>query len=306
MRPELWIANDPRKSGPGRVFRDGFLLYQIEPDLPVKPLQIPVLILGASGAGKSSLLRAGIIPRLRREAAAWLPLRAFRPGADPLINFAEALSRTLADFGKIEAHGIIHDRLFDVWSEANRGEKSHLTATGLATLETALEVEGKKLREAAGSSTASILISVDQAEEMARADSASGEALADYLRVALAASQTSWHLAFTIRTDSFPELQSHRCFQGLEARGYDLRALPVYRFDSVVEEPAKRYGVAIEHALVDALMEGAPESDALPLLAFALQRLWHLYADSGSLTKDNYEKMGGLNGLTQPSSQAAR
>ena len=54
----------------------------------------PFVILGASGAGKSSLLKAGIIPRLRREAPAWLPLRAFRPGADPLLNFAEALART--------------------------------------------------------------------------------------------------------------------------------------------------------------------------------------------------------------------
>jgi hypothetical protein len=53
----------------------------------------PLVILGASGAGKSSLLKAGIIPRLRREMPAWLPLRAFRPGADPLLNFAEASPR---------------------------------------------------------------------------------------------------------------------------------------------------------------------------------------------------------------------
>jgi hypothetical protein len=51
----------------------------------------PFVILGASGAGKSSLLRAGIIPRLRREAPAWLALRAFRPGADPLLNFEPAI-----------------------------------------------------------------------------------------------------------------------------------------------------------------------------------------------------------------------
>ena len=78
---------------------------------------------------------------------------------------------------------------------------------------------------------------------MAQADSDSGEALADYLRAALAATASLWQLAFTIRTDSFPELQSHRRFQDLKARAYDLRAVPVFRFDSVVEEPAKRYGV---------------------------------------------------------------
>jgi formylglycine-generating enzyme required for sulfatase activity len=264
----------------------------------------PFVILGASGAGKSSLLKAGVIPRLRREAPAWLPLRAFRPGADPLLNFAEAISHTLADFGRREAHGVIRDRLFDVWSKTER-EKDKLTAAGLAALESALEVEGKKLREAAGRPTASILISVDQAEEMARSDGKSAEALADYLRVALADAQSSWQLAFTIRTDSFPELQSHRRFQDLEARGYDLRAIPVFRFDSVVEEPAKRYGVIVDNLLVDALMEDAPKEDALPLLAFALQRLWEQYAASGSITKVHYDKVGGLQGLIEDTAERA-
>ena len=89
----------------------------------------PFVILGASGAGKSSLLKAGIIPRLRREAPAWLPLRAFRPGADPLLNFAEALARSLADFGKVEAHGVIRDRLFGAWSNAERKD-GDLSPTG--------------------------------------------------------------------------------------------------------------------------------------------------------------------------------
>ena len=135
---------------------------------------------------------------------------------------------------------------------------------------------------------------------MTRAESDSGEALADYLRAALAATTSFWQLAFTIRTDSFPELQSHRRFQDLKARGYDLRAVPVFRFDSVVEEPAKRYGVEVDTALVDALME-----DALPLLAFALQRLWHQYAASGALSRDNYDKVGGLRGLIEDAAERA-
>jgi hypothetical protein len=139
----------------------------------------PLVILGASGAGKSSLLKAGIIPRLRREAPAWLPLRAFRPGADPLLNFAEALARTFADFGPSEAHGVIRDRLMGAWSKAERADRGDLTPAGLAVLEAALEAEAQTLRNAADRPNASILISVDQAEEMARADGESGEALAD-------------------------------------------------------------------------------------------------------------------------------
>ena len=265
----------------------------------------PFVILGASGAGKSSLLKAGIIPRLRRETPAWLPLRGFRPGADPLLNFAEALARTRADFGAREAYGEIHDRLFEIWQKAEHGNNGRLTDAGIAALEAALEAEGARLRTLADRQGATILVSVDQAEEIVRGDGNSAEALTDYLRVALESSKSPWQLAFTIRTDSFPELQNHRRFQDLKARGYDLRAIPVFRFDSVVEEPAKRYGVSVEPDLVYALMEDAPKEDALPLLAFALQRLWQRYAASGSLTKVHYDKVGGLQGLIEDAAERA-
>jgi hypothetical protein len=265
----------------------------------------PFVILGASGAGKSSLLKAGIIPRLRREAPAWLPLRSFRPGADPLLNFAEAMARTFADFGRSEAHGVIHDRLMVAWRKAERTDNGDLTPGGLGALQAALQAEGKALRNVADRSDASILISIDQAEEMARAHGESGEALANYLRAAIGAAGELWKLAFTIRTDSFCELQTHCRFQNLETHPHDLRALPVFRFDSVVEEPAKRYGVEIDDVLVDALIVDAPKEDALPLLAFALQRLWRRYAASGKITNQNYDRVGGLKGLIEDAAERA-
>lgn len=265
----------------------------------------PLVILGASGAGKSSLLRAGIIPRLRRETPAWLPLRAFRPGADPLLNFAEAISRTGADFGQQEAYGDVRDRLLQTWREADRSNNQDLGETGLAEIASALEAEGHKLRTVANRPSATILISVDQAEELARSVGESGEALADYLRVALASEASNWQLAFTIRTDSFSELQRHRRFQDLEARGYDLRSLPVFRFADVIEDPAKRYGVEIDPVMIDKLMEDAPKEDALPLLAFAMQRLWRQYAASGSLDESNYVAVGGLTGLIEDAAERA-
>ena len=38
-----------------------------------------LVILGASGSGKSSFLRAGLWPRLKRDDRAWLPLPIIRP-----------------------------------------------------------------------------------------------------------------------------------------------------------------------------------------------------------------------------------
>ncbi|MGE0699242.1 MAG: SUMF1/EgtB/PvdO family nonheme iron enzyme [Hyphomicrobiaceae bacterium] len=302
----------------------------------------PLVIVGASGAGKSSLLKAGIIPRLRRERPAWLPLRAFRPGADPLLNFAEALTRTLAEFGEREAIGVVRDRLLDAWRSAERevasragpaprsfgneappdlsssdakapryrkqgasSEATKLTDAGRDALTDALEAEGARIHTAANLPGATILISVDQAEEIARSESESAEALADYLRAALAIPTSPWQLVFTIRTDSFPELQRHPRFRELEIRSYDLRSIPVFRFDDVVEEPAKRYGVAVDVELIDRLMEDAPRADALPLLAFALQRLWRQYAATGRLTEAQYDNVGGLNGLMEDAASRA-
>jgi formylglycine-generating enzyme required for sulfatase activity len=262
----------------------------------------PLVVQGASGAGKSSLLKAGIIPRLRREAPAWLPLRAFRPGTDPLLSFAQAIARTFRDFSKQQAQGVLRDQLLDAWQTAERKD-GELTDTGKAALGSALEDQGRMLREAAGRLDATILISIDQSEEIARAEGKSGECLSDYLRAALGMS--GWHLAFTTRSDSFPEMQSHRVFRSLEARGYDLRTMPVFRFDTVAEAPARRYGVQVDATLVDQLMEDAPKADALPLLAFALQRLWDQYADAGTLTKEQYDRFGGLSGLIEDAAERA-
>jgi hypothetical protein len=265
----------------------------------------PFVILGASGAGKSSLLKAGVIPRLRRERPAWLPLRTFRPGADPLLNFADAIARSLADFGQIEASGVVRDRLQQAWMSAARDDNREPTTEGIKMLEAALEAERLRLRAAAGTPGATILVSVDQAEEIARADGQSGDILSDYLRAALSATASKWLVACTVRTDSFPELQSHRRFRGLEARSFDLRAMQTFRFDSVVEQPARRYGVEIEPALVDQLIKDIPNEDALPLLAFALQRLWGQFAGSGSLTHDHYDTLGGLKGLIEDAAERA-
>lgn len=263
----------------------------------------PLVLLGASGAGKSSLLRAGVIPRLRREAPGWAPMRAFRPGMDPLQNFADAMAKSFADFGAEDAPGVIRQRLFSAWSAADRADGA-LTAAGRKQLETALEVEGTRLRRAADRPRATILVSIDQAEELLVANGDAAEALADYLRAALEA-EAEWRLAFTIRTDSFRELQSHSLFEGLEARGYDLRSVPVFRFDNLIEEPAKRYGVDIDPALVRQLVADAPKSDALPLLSFALERLWTQFAAKGSLTLEDYTSLGGLSKLITTASEAA-
>src|SRR5205085_1342683 len=104
-----------------------------------------------------------------------------------------------------------------------------------------LEGKAQKLRGAAAREQATLLLSIDQAEELTYTDNPGGDALADYLTVALDSDLSSWQLAMTIRTDSFPEFQRNSRFKDLKARGYDLRPVRAFHFDNIVEEPAKRY-----------------------------------------------------------------
>src|SRR6202011_5754404 len=56
------------------------------------PVGVPLVVIGSSGSGKSSLLRAGLIPRLLADDPT-RPLALFTPGASPLADLARQLSR---------------------------------------------------------------------------------------------------------------------------------------------------------------------------------------------------------------------
>jgi hypothetical protein len=54
-----------------------------------------IAVLGASGSGKSSLLRAGVLPRLKRDKRNWIVLPPFRPQLHPLEELAQAVAIAL-------------------------------------------------------------------------------------------------------------------------------------------------------------------------------------------------------------------
>jgi formylglycine-generating enzyme required for sulfatase activity len=252
-------------------------------------------ILGASGSGKSSLLKAGLLPRLRREPA-WLALRAFRPGVDPLLNFAHAIAQTADDLGVHVAAGSIRDGLLSAWSEAR-------------DLRAALDGVMAPLKTAAGRTEATVLIALDQGEELVRAEGSGADALAAYLKAALAemhdGEPAPYAVTYTLRSDCLPDLDACPRLKGLDVRPQNIRMLPRYSFDTAIEQPAARYGVEFEPSLVEALMDDIGDQDALPILAFALQRLWCQYEQERRIRKTNYESIGKLSGLIEDAAERA-
>jgi len=280
-------------------------------------------ILGASGSGKSSLMKAGVLPRLRRERG-WLVFRAFRPGADPLYSFAEAIARTAADMQINWAPGSIYEELLTAWRAARRqdvqgnsslsdtsSDRNTQTSTAFdATLLTAVESRIRHLREREDKQAATCLVAIDQADELVQNQDESGAALSDFIAALSSMAAPGevimpYVLVFTIRDDSFSELRSSEKFARVRIRTADIRALPLYRFAHAIEQPADRYGVIMEPTLVQAMMEDAPETDALPLLAFALRRLWIRFALERRIRQANYKLFGELPGLIEDAAERA-
>lgn len=253
------------------------------------------VILGASGSGKSSLMKAGVLPRLRREHG-WFALRVFRPGTDPLFNLADAIARTGAARNVTLAPGSIRDQLMAAW----RG-KADLRET-LAGIVAPLKIATNRER-------ATTLIALDQAEEIVSAKGDSADALCAYLRAAMGevkdGEASPFALVLTIRSDSFREFEMLKTLEGLETRVQNIRALPTHRLNATIEQPAARYGAEIEPQLIDALMDDAEGQDALPLLAFTLQRLWRQYQSEGVIRKAHYEAIGKLSGLIEDAAERA-
>jgi WD40 repeat protein len=243
-----------------------------------------IAILGASGSGKSSLLRAGVLPRLKRDKRNWIALPPFRPQLHPLEELAQAVAIALGP-GADWRH----------WRDALSSENLPRALSDLA----------RDLRAAHASNEAQILISVDQAEELFGAAERTGAE--QFLRVlnGLQDERLPFLVAMTLRSDFLGKLQEA---PGLTApfEGFSLKPMPLARVRDIIEGPARVAGLTVDDALVAAAMNDAATDDALPLLAFALRELYDRFGQKKHLTLEAYRALGDDTGQLSPLENAVR
>jgi WD40 repeat protein len=234
-------------------------------------------VLGASGSGKSSLVRAGLLPALKQGGGlaeqAWEIVK-FRPGAHPLEALAAQLTR-------LAIGGAMQQTLDGLGSDART---LHL-AVSLALGEKPLEVR--------------LLLVVDQFEEVFTLCREESERTALFANLLYAATVpggatsvlTAMRADFYHRCGAYSELA-----QQLAATQYVVSPLPPEGLRQAVEEPARQVGLAFEPGLVATILADVAERPgALPLLEHALLEVWRRRQGS-LLTLAGYRESGGVQG----------
>jgi hypothetical protein len=249
-----------------------------------------LVLLGASGSGKSSLLRAGVLPRLGRSGQGWLVVPPFRPQSQPCQELARALALSAG-------------RGVD-WRDLHR---SLLEGDRLGTLPAVLAEIASDLRMAAAANEAQILLSIDQGEELFGA--LVPEEVQRFFRILTAAmgGDLPFLAVMTLRSEFLGRLQAAEK-DGLAARFEEvsLAPLPMAQIPAIIKGPARVAGLEVEEALVQQAAADAETEDALPLLAFALRELHERFGADRHRSLADYQALGDSKADLSPLENAVR
>lgn len=228
-----------------------------------------LVILGASGAGKSSFLKAGLLARLKRDEENFLVLPVIRPERAALSG----------------ARGLAASLVCDPAGLNDTPDFARL----FAGLREPIVERLRRVAESTGQTFAArpptIVMPMDQAEELFAAENTEAarvfELLADIVRA-----DRDIIIIATIRSDAFETLQNEPKLADVGLVPFSLARLPHGAFKDVIEGPARLADpkLAIEPALTERLLGDLATGDALPLLAFTLERLWLRHRGGGTLT----------------------
>jgi tetratricopeptide (TPR) repeat protein/energy-coupling factor transporter ATP-binding protein EcfA2 len=240
-----------------------------------------VAMVGASGSGKSSVVRAGLIPALRRSKSPVWDIATLVPGDRPLHALAAALMPMLEP----------------EMSEVTRLGEINLLAEKLASGGITLrDVVERVLAKQPG--TDRLLLVVDQWEELftLTEDEAPRRGFIDSILEGTSRSKLS--VVLTLRGDFFGRaVTAYRPLSDrLQGAQVNLGPMNEAELRRAIEEPARKVALSFEPGLVDTLLADAgDEPGNLPLVEFVLRQLWE-QRKGGLLHKEAYEAMGRLTG----------
>ena len=230
-------------------------------------------VVGPSGGGKSSVVRAGLVPAIRDgalESADEPFIAEMFPGAHPIDELEAALLRIA-----MRPVSLLHDRL----ESGSRGllEAVDLVAPG----------------------DAEVVLVVDQFEELftLTTEERERELFLESLRVGTADPESRLRVVVTLRADFYDRPLIYPRFGELLAeRTEAVPPLTPDELEQAIRGPVERLGVRPEPGLVaEMIADVAHQPGALPLLQYALTELFER-RDGDRLTLAAYREIGGIAG----------
>ena len=291
LDPNQWFAI-PKQVGPYPGFvafeeKDAGVFFGRNQEITqylniLKTLKSPDLaqafvISGGSGSGKSSLLKAGLIPRVRRQTD-WLVIAPFDLSWEPVYALFSALQ---------EAANTVQAEI-------------DIPETPPSTVESLVETLQRIFRAIENQANAWILLALDQAEVMltkqVNDDNNSAFFLLNAVGHLLASRNRKLVAVLTIRTEFLPALE-----RVLPAGvRFHNESLPlITALSEVVEKPAARFGITLEEGLSGMIVEETRSAEALPLLAYTLKELYERHGADKHLTVKEYQMLGGVEGAIE-------
>lgn len=246
-------------------------------------------VVGTSGSGKSSLVRAGLLPALRGglmsgAGSRWL-VAPMRPGFMPVHNLANALRDVRGQ--EPPNHGG-SDPVFDALTRSSLGLVNY-ARDALAPGE-------------------NLLVLVDQFEELFRlTPSREGDAYADWaaafvklLLEAAASRDVSVYVVMTMRSDFLGDCDRFRGLPEAVNEGqFLIPRMSRNQLREAVTGPASVCGASVAQRLVNMLLNDAGDlPEKLPVFQHALTRTWDFWAregrPAGPIDVEHYRAVGGM------------
>ena len=240
-------------------------------------------VVGASGSGKSSLVRAGLVPALRwnKVSADW-NIQVLTPTARPLESLAMSL---VQENGSLSSAAALIDDL------AREPRSLHLFAN----------------RQAQSRGDRRLLLVIDQFEELFALCRSEEEraAFIDNLLTATSGPDGAVLVVITLRADFYAHCAAYpRLRLALASQQEYIGAMSEEELHRSIEEPARRGRWELEPGLVELLMRDVGrEPGALPLLSHALLETWQRRRGR-TLTLSGYTSSGGVRGAIAETAEA--
>ena len=286
------------------------------------------VVLGASGAGKSSFMRAGLLPRLEREDRHFLPLPIVRPhravlfGENGLLRALEGaaaaanLTTSLADLRTAIKGGTekLRPLLRQLVSNTAPVSAASPSRSGASASAGAPPSADRSAPGGTPSLSPTLVLPIDQGEELFRAEGLDeAHAFLTLLRELVSQDDPPLIALFTIRSDDYEPLQSATELEGLRQDVINLPPMPKGSYSDVINGPALRLNatkraLTLNEDLVETLLTDIEEGgskDALALLAFTLERLYLEFGGRKRITLDDYRTLKGIKGSIEAAVEQA-